>query len=204
MSTALQEFPHIELSRILPENLAADENVAAAALAIEEQVNALAADVTAALPLLPNLDLLPGRIVDLLAQQYHVDFYDAAGDIDARRDRVRAAIEDHRLAGTRAGMERALAAVFGSSDFEIMEWWELDPPGEPYTFWVYIHVPFTSEQFDRAVAIGAVLGNVRSHWIGYITWAQLEALEAAYTWETLEALGLEWEELTYYYIYGPA
>lgn len=189
---------------MLPENLRDDENVAAAAGAVEEHLKAVVVDIRNALPLLPNLDNLPDRIVDLLAWQFHLDFYDTSSPIAERRDRVRNAIEDHRIAGTRRGMERALRAVFGSEDFELVEWWEMDPPGEPYTFYVFIHVPFTGEQFARAQEIARVLGNVRSKWIGYITWDQLEALAAAYTWDTLEALGLTWDQLTYYYIYGPA
>lgn len=190
--------------QILPENLRSDDNVAAAAGAIEEHLVAIAADISNALPLLPNLDKLPERIIDILAWQFHVDFYDASTPIAERRSRVQQAIEDHRIAGTRAGMKRALEAVFGSNDFDIVEWWQADPPGDPFTFWVFVHVGFTEEQFETAQKIARVLGNVRSEWVGYITWAQLEALPAGYTWDTLEALGLEWQQLTYYYIYGPA
>lgn len=196
------DYPNIQLISILPDNLAEDENISAIAEGAEIHLNAIAHDILNALPLMPNLDNLPERIVDLLAWQFHVDFYDSASTLDAKRDRVRTAIEDHRIAGTRAGMQRALEYVFDSDDFDIVEWWERDPPGEPYTFFVFIHVPFTSEQFERAVAISAVLGNVRSRWIGYITWAELEELN--YTWAALKALGLQWQQLTYYYIYGPA
>ena len=201
---ALQELVNIGLVGVLPPSIAGDSNVQAAAVAVGGQLQALAVDIGASLPLMPNLDRLPERIVDLLAWQFHIDFYDATSTLEAKRARVRAAIEDHRIAGTRAGMERALEAVFTSTDFDIVEWWEMDPPGAPYTFWVFIHVPFTGEQFDRAVELGRVLGNVRSWWIGYITWDQLEALEAHYTWDELEALGLTWQQLTYYYIYAPA
>lgn len=200
--TPLQTITTIDLAAITPDSIRDDEQIKAATTAIQTQISALASDINNALPLLPNLDKLPGKIVDLLAWQYHVDFYDSTSSIEARRDRVRTAIQDHRIAGTRAGMERALEAVFESNNFEIVEWWQLEPKGDPYTFFVFIHVPFTDEQFNRAKAIAQVLGNVRSEWVGYITWAQLEAL--GYTWDALEALGLEWQQLTYYYIYGPA
>lgn len=200
--SSIQDLQTINLVSVLPASIAGDEHVRAAAGAIETQLQAVAGDIAGALPLMPNLDNLSGRIINLLAHQFHLDFYDPEADIELRRERVRQAIAEHRLAGTRAGLTLALNSVWGEGGYEIVEWWEWDPVGEPFTFYVLIREAFTREEFDRAQQLAAVVGNVRSHWIGYINWNQLDAL--TYTWNSLDALGLTWDELELYYIYGPA
>ena len=46
--------------------------------------------------ILPRLKKLPEEIVDELAWQYHVDFYDVAADIAMKQELVRKAIARHR------------------------------------------------------------------------------------------------------------
>lgn len=196
----LQEMPNIDLVGLLPDSISADDNINAAAVAIEEHLNSLANDIETALPLLPNLDNLPERIVDMLAWQFHLDFYDSTADVSVKRNRVRVAIKEHRLHGTRPGVEIALDIVFGEGNYTLLEWWQMSPAREPFTFTVINSVPFTRAQFAYALAMVRTLGNVRSWWIGIITWNQLDAIE--HTWDALDSLTLQWDEMDSYYNYA--
>lgn len=82
--------------------------------------------------LLPRLDELSEVLIDELAWQYHVDFYDYQADIAKKRALVRSAIAWHRYKGTPAAVEEVCTAVFRTA--RVFEWWEYD--GEPYHFQV--------------------------------------------------------------------
>lgn len=80
--------------------------------------------------LLPNLNVLPEEIIDSLAWQYHVDFYELDMPIAKKRDMVREAIYWHRIKGTPAAVEKVVTAVFRSAT--VQENWEYG--GDPYYF----------------------------------------------------------------------
>lgn len=200
MSAPLQSIDTIDLVGILPESIRNDETIIALASAVEDQVGAIATDITAALPLMPNLDNLPSRIIDLLAWQFHVDFYDATATIEARRDRVRAAIQEHRIHGTRAGAEQAVELVFGE-DAVLRECWE-DSLDMPYCFRVLIFREFTQAEVAELQTIMRTLGNVRSKMIFGLVWNDLDTYGQAHTWDYQDGLGLTWDEFDQYLLYA--
>lgn len=115
---------------------------------------------TALLLLLPRLDQLSEALVDELAWQYHVDFYDYAASIDKKRALVRQAIAHHRYKGTPAAVEEVCTAVFQSA--QVKEWFEYD--GSPYHFQVIlIEEPVPDETvIDNLVRAIKVTKNTRS------------------------------------------
>lgn len=68
------------LQRILPSSISSDATVKDIAQAISGRLVQLGSKAELVL-LLPRLKKLPEEIVDELAWQYHVDFYDVAADI---------------------------------------------------------------------------------------------------------------------------
>ena len=196
MTTYLRD---LALLAITPPSIKADEQVTAIADGTDEESLQIVADIERFLPWIPNLDNLPSRIVDLLAWGYHVDNYDSSAAIEVRRERVRQAIAEHRIHGTRPMVQSALDLIFGAGNTTIIEWWETDPVQAPYTFRVIIHVPFTQGDIEAARAMLAVVSNVRSWWLGFIIWDELDALN--YTWNALDALGLTWDQMDEFYFY---
>ena len=65
--------------------------------------------------LLPRLDELSETLIDELAWQYHVDFYDSSADITKKRALVKQAIAWHRRKGTPAVVEELCTTVFQSA-----------------------------------------------------------------------------------------
>ncbi len=94
------------------------------ASAVERGLDETAAARTAALPAhLPvtawDAERIPGAWLAVLAWALSVDLWDATWEDDRKRRAIAAAIDQHRLKGTPAGLELALDLV--GADYEITE-----------------------------------------------------------------------------------
>lgn len=153
------ELKDDSLQQILPSSIARDTTVKNIVTAISEKLRFINRQSELVL-LLPRLDELPETLVDELAWQYHVDFYDYTADISKKRALVRKAIAWHRFKGTPAAVEEVCTAVFKSA--KVYEWWQYG--GEPYHFQVRLieeGVPDETviDNLERAIQ---VMKNTRS------------------------------------------
>ena len=155
----IQTIDHLSLLDILPENLLADEKVYAAAKAVDDELQQLIASCIEVLHL-PRLGELPEEVVDLLAWEWHVDFYEPSADIATKRQLVRESIAWHRIKGTKAAVEKMAQTVFKGG--VVTEWFEYG--GEPYHFRIdVLNAPnMTEESRDRLLAVVKASKNTRS------------------------------------------
>lgn len=114
---------------LIPNNLKNDPQVAAAAEALNIELQAVTAAIDETI-LLARLDELPESVVDSLAWQWHVDFYDPNMALVKKRALLRQSIAWHKRKGTPGIVQDMVSAVF--SDGKVYEWWEYG--GEPYRF----------------------------------------------------------------------
>jgi phage tail P2-like protein len=119
----------IKLIDLVPPNLQSDPQVQAAAAALDSELRSATEAINEAL-LLPRLDELPEAVVDLLAWQWHVDFYDPALSLTKKRNLVRQAIAWHKRKGTPSAVQDMVSSVFSGG--KVYEWFEYG--GEPYHF----------------------------------------------------------------------
>ena len=125
-----KDLQSVSLLDILPPNLLADKKINAAARALDDELQKITAATRNAL-LLPRLDELSEEVIDLLAWQWHVDFYEPIGmDIETKRRLIKNSIAWHRIKGTPAAVEQVVSAVFDTS--HVQEWFEYG--GKPYHF----------------------------------------------------------------------
>lgn len=103
------------LQRILPSSISGDATVKDIVQAISGRLAQLGEQAELVL-ILPRLKKLPEEIVDELAWQYHVDFYDVSADITKKRELVRKAIARHRYKGTPAAVEEVCSAAFDTAE----------------------------------------------------------------------------------------
>ena len=89
------ELKDDSLQQILPSSIASDKTVQDIAKAISAKLQLINRQ-TELILLLPRLDELSEALIDELAWQYHVDFYDYQADIEKKRALVRNAIAWHR------------------------------------------------------------------------------------------------------------
>jgi phage tail P2-like protein len=107
-----------------------------------------------------NIANLPENIVDELAYQMHVDYYDKTASLEVKRNLVKTSIIIHRTKGTKYAVEKLIETVFG--DGYIQEWFEYD--GEPYMFKVLTtNTAITGDDADKFIRMLDTVKNIRSH-----------------------------------------
>ena len=154
-----KDLQSVSLLDILPPNLLADEQINATAQALDDELQKITTATKEAL-LLPRLDELSEEVIDLLAWQWHVDFYEPSMSIETKRQLVRESIAWHRIKGTKAAVEKMTQTVFKGG--VITEWFEYG--GEPYHFRIdVLNAPnMTEENRGRLLAVVNASKNTRS------------------------------------------
>ena len=109
----------ISFADLLPDSISGDETVQNAAKSLDGEIQAIN-DLLEVPALYARLDELDERAVDLLAWQYHVDFWEPDLDVDHKRSLVRQSIAWHKYKGTVWAVRQALVMV-GFGDAEILE-----------------------------------------------------------------------------------
>jgi Phage tail protein (Tail_P2_I) len=81
--------------------------------------------------MIPNImDIYDEALIDILAWQFHVDFYDATKDLEFRKNLVQMAIQWHMTKGTIALVQWVLD-TYWPGGASIMEWYEYYSPLPP-------------------------------------------------------------------------
>lgn len=117
------------IASTLPSSIASDKTVRNLSESIQEKLNEINTEKGYVL-LLPRLDELSEALIDELAWQYHVDFYDNNADIVVKRNLVRNTIKWHMKKGTPYAVKAVCSAAFKTCD--VKEWFEYG--ASPYHF----------------------------------------------------------------------
>ncbi len=114
---------------------------------------------------LPNIysriDELPEDLLDILAQDFKVEWYDYNWGIEAKRKTIKDSFFVHRHLGTTGAVKRALSDVWPPSTVE--EWFEYG--GQPYFFRVILEASRSDEPIRVDTALNAIMfyKSARSH-----------------------------------------
>lgn len=112
--------------------------------------------------LYPAIDLLPERILDILAYDFKVDWWNPEYDLEEKRRTLKDSWRVHKTLGTKAAVETAISAVY--PDTKVEEWFEYG--GEPYRFRLWINLTdddIDSERMRRVLDRLAYYKSLRSH-----------------------------------------
>ncbi len=123
------------LLRALPDVLQQDDNMRALAEAIAGQLVPCIAD-TDEPRIFPRIDELSETLLDTLAWDFKVDWWDYSYSLQEKRNTLRQSWYVHKHMGTPAAVMAALSAIYPNSKVE--EWWAYG--GEPYHFRLLIPV----------------------------------------------------------------
>jgi phage tail P2-like protein len=119
----------IDLTRTLPPALKNDESILALGRVIagELQENIRLAQVAI---IYARIDELPEELLDILAYDLHVDWYDNELPVSIKRQFIKDSVKIHKRLGTKYAVERAIGRIYPDSKVE--EWFEYG--GDPYCF----------------------------------------------------------------------
>ncbi len=110
-----------QFTDILPGNLKDSAEVQALSYAVSKTMQKLLT-CSQKVMLYSAIDSLPEKLIDILAVELRVQYYDETGNIDVKRELVRNALILYSFAGTNYAVENIVEAVLGSGS--VTEWYE--------------------------------------------------------------------------------
>lgn len=125
------------LLRTLPEVLREDETMLALATTIASALGKRREE-TDAIRIYTRIDQLPEELLDILAYDFKVDWWDGNYTLQEKRNTLKSSWEVHRTLGTKAAVEKALSAIYANT--LVQEWFQYG--GEPYHFKLLIDVTY--------------------------------------------------------------
>lgn len=117
-----------------PYSLARDDDKRKLAESISDELARLMADTDKA-AIFTRINDLDEPLLDILAADLKVEWYDYEGTLEEKRKTIRECIDVHRYKGTKFAVETALKGVY--DNVVISEWFEYG--GEPFHFMVTIY-----------------------------------------------------------------
>lgn len=145
----------------LPAVLANDESMAALAAAVAEVLTARVDEISR-LSIYSRIDSLPEDLLDILAYDFKVDWWDTDYTLEEKRQTLKDSWNVHRRLGTKAAVVTAISAIYPNT--QVSEWFEYG--GKPYYFKLTIDATdedIGSERHRRVLERVNFYKNLRSH-----------------------------------------
>lgn len=129
---------------IVPPALKNDPSMMALAAADAEALAARLAEIDR-VRVISNIDELPEDLLDILARDFKVDWWDPEYSLAEKRRTLKDSWRVHKKLGTKTAVETAIRAIYPETTVE--PWFEYEG-GEPYHFRLRINI--TGDSGDRA------------------------------------------------------
>lgn len=162
----MKDLESVSLLDLLPDSLTGDEKVRGAAEAIDPQLRLAAAKVD--LPsIYVSIDQLTSAQLDHLAVAWDMTVWRDYWPVSLKRSVLKAGIAEKRRKGTVGAVKDALSSI--SSAASIVEWWQMEPKGQPHTFTIYatqadIEGTIDAEMQEDIIALIDDAKPLRSHY----------------------------------------
>lgn len=148
------------LMRALPPVLNGNADMAALAEVLAE-VLAERGQEAESLRIYFGIDTLPEELLDILAKDFKVDWWDSDYTLEEKRKTLKESWRVHRMLGTKAAVETAISAIYPNT--KVSEWWEYG--GDPCHFKLAIDATFENvdaEKHKRVMEKVEYYKNMRS------------------------------------------
>lgn len=181
----------------LPLSLQNDKKIAALANLTAECLARRISEIDRLL-IFANIDNLPESLLDILAYDFKVDWWDYNYTLEQKRQTLKDSFIVHKRLGTKSAVKTAISAIY--PDTIVQEWWEYG--GQPYWFRLIIEatdVIIDSTSHQRVLALVDFYKSLRSH-LGGITYiirpANAEAYSASAAAGSFMRFGVELKNYT--------
>ena len=125
----------VNFADYLPEALKQDPKTRAIAEAVTREALTVSGEIENVL-IYSRIDELPEALIDIMAYDMHVDWYDYSFPLKVKRDILKGSVKVHKKMGTKYAVEKALGALYPQSEVE--EWYQYE--GEPHHFHIVCDV----------------------------------------------------------------
>ena len=125
----------VNFADYLPAALKHDPKMRAIAETVTREALRVSGDIENVL-IYSRIDDLPEALIDILAYDMHVDWYDYSYPLKVKRDILKGSVRVHKKMGTKYAVEKALGALYPQSEVE--EWYQYE--GEPHHFHIVCDV----------------------------------------------------------------
>lgn len=148
------------LLRAFPMEVSAESRMAMLAAIVAEELQQLSDDHDL-LAIYTQIDELDEKMLDILAIDFKIDWWDANADLDKKKETFKNCFIIHRQLGTIGAVRQAISDMYTTA--QIQEWFDYE--GLPYHYKLAIDL---GEQFGSAEIIRSILyrskfyANVRS------------------------------------------
>lgn len=171
----------VNFADYLTETLKRDPKMKALAAAVTEQMLGVSGEIDNVL-IYSRIDELSEELIDILAFDMHVDWYDYSYPLTVKKDILKNSVKVHKKMGTKYSLEMVLKNI--NKTAEIKEWFEYG--GKPYTFRVNADIgtdgldSSTDFEFERKLQL---YKNLRSHCKGiFYTLSTKKAKINVFSW----------------------
>lgn len=150
----------VDFTRTLPEPLKNDETMITLGkvIAAELQTNIHMARLAV---IYARIDELEERLLDILAHDLHIDWYNPDATIELKREIIKDSVRVHKLMGTAAAVERVIISYFGNG--EVWHWYEYG--GEPHHFRIISTNPSVTAEREREFLWLLEIVKRKSSWL---------------------------------------
>ena len=142
----MQQFP-IALQKD-PKTVALGQAIAKGMESRQDEINPLR--------IYTRIDELPEWLLDILARDFAVDWYDRSYTLEEKRKTIKDSFYVHRHRGTKAAVERAISAIYPNP--KVLEWFEYG--GDPYHFKLRITVDFAAINEAKKSSATKIFGRI--------------------------------------------
>ena len=125
----------VNFADYLPAALKHDPKMRAIAEAVTKEALTVSGEIDNVL-IYSRIDDLPEPLIDILAYDMHVDWYDYSYPLKVKRDILKGSVRVHKKMGTKYAVEKALGALYPQSEVE--EWYQYE--GQPHHFHIVCDV----------------------------------------------------------------
>lgn len=130
-----QDIFTVNFADYLPGALKQDPKIKAIAEAVTKEALTVSGEIENVL-IYSRIDELPEALIDILAYDMHVDWYDYSFPLKVKRDILKSSVKVHKKMGTKYAVEKALGALYPQSEVE--EWYQYE--GKPHHFHIVCDV----------------------------------------------------------------
>lgn len=147
--------------KTFPPALQKDEKMKALGIIIARELHRTAEEVEKSI-VYSRIDELEEKWLDVLAYDFHVDWYDYDYPVDIKRKILKNSVQVHQKLGTKKAVQSVLQDIYKTAN--VREWFEYG--GKPYTFRLDVQVQengISEDQILQIIKNMMFYKNLRSH-----------------------------------------